>query len=155
MRVKRPASILTLLFAFMFNGFSTAAEHTVSSQQISIDGYIAKLSPMMKNAGAVFMRIKNSGKEDDYLVSGQIDIKNAYVELHDVIKGKMVKIDRLVVPSNSAIELKPRSLHVMILNLPDEVKEGYEFRLRLRFEKSGEIELPLKIISSGAMQHRH
>lgn len=155
MGVKKLTTILTLLFVLILSSFSAAVEHSISSQQITIDGYIARLSPKMKNAGAVFMRIKNSGKEDDYLASGQVDIKNAYVELHDVIKGKMVKIDRIVVPSGRSVELKPGGLHVMILNLPDEVKENYEFRLRLRFEKSGEIELPLKMIYSGKTQHSH
>jgi periplasmic copper chaperone A len=52
----------------------------------------------------------------------------------------MMKVNRIPVPAGSAVQLKRCGLHVMLLDLPVEVKEGDEFTLALLFEKSGKKE---------------
>jgi copper(I)-binding protein len=59
-------------------------------------------------------------------------------ELHGVIDGKMVRQDRVRIPARGAVKLEPGGLHVMVFGLPREAAAGYEFTLRLAFERTGE-----------------
>lgn len=105
---------------------------------IAVAGQEARLSPMLLRTCAVFMRIENAGNGDDALLRATVGIPGAVAELHGVSDGKMVKQDRVRIPARGAVELKPGGLHVMVFGLPGEARAGYEFTLRLTFERTGE-----------------
>lgn len=121
---------------------------------IAIESPQAALSPMMLGTGSVFMKILNTGTADDILLNAHAEISSSITELHDVQDGKMVKVENIRIPSASAIELRPGSLHIMIFKMPKDVKEGYEFSLVLNFKKSGARTLRLKL-TSYASKHMH
>lgn len=114
---------------------------------IQVSDIVAVPSPIMRGAVSVFMRISNNGGRDD-LVGAKTDIQGTIVELHDVKDGKMVRVKSIKIPSHGKIEMIPGGLHIMIFKLPDEIKGGSEFTLYLRFEKSGEKAVRLKIAKS-------
>lgn len=124
--------------------------------QINISGQEARLTPVV-GVGSIFMKIENSGSGDDSLVGARASIPGTSVELHDVKDGKMVKTEKIAVPSKSIVELKPRSIHLMILNMPDDIREGSEFSLYLKFEKSGEKQVLIKFVkkTDASMHHHH
>jgi copper(I)-binding protein len=96
------------------------------------------LSPVLLGVCSVFMRIENSGNGDDKLVSARADIPGTITEVHDVIDGKMGKREEIPIPAGSKVELRPGGLHIMVFKLPKDARVGYEFGLRLVFERSGE-----------------
>lgn len=114
---------------------------------IQINDTIAVISPIMRGVVSVFMRISNNGGRDD-LVAARTDIDGTIVELHDMKDGKMVKTKSIKIPSRDKIEMVPGGLHIMIFKLPDEIKEGSELTLHLRFKKSGEKAVKLKILKT-------
>jgi copper(I)-binding protein len=66
------------------------------------------------------------------------------IELHDVKDGRMVRVEKIVIPSGETTDLRPGSHHIMIFNMPRTVREGSELTLTLRFERSGEKQVPVR-----------
>ncbi|MEW6117716.1 MAG: copper chaperone PCu(A)C [Nitrospirota bacterium] len=106
--------------------------------QITIDGQEAWISAAMLGVGSVFMSVHNTGNGSDALVGVRAGIQGAFAELHDTRDGKMIKKERLPIPSGSTVELKPGGMHIMIFKLPKDIKKGAELPLILIFERSGE-----------------
>lgn len=100
----------------------------------------ASLSP--NNNSAAYLTIKNSSDTQVTLISaGAMKIANN-VELHQSYvdeKGisKMTAIDKIVVPANSEITLKPAGMHVMLLDLKRALRAGDKFKLDLKFQGIG------------------
>ena len=105
---------------------------------IAIAGQEARLSPVLLRTCSIFMRIENAGSGDDSLLGATVGIPGAVAELHGVVDGKMVKQERVRIPARGAVDLRPGGLHVMVFGLPGEAGKGYEFTLRLAFERTGE-----------------
>ena len=116
---------------------------TSQPPQVTIEGQYANLSPIFIGAGSVFFKIKNTGGRDT-LVGATVAVPNAVIELHDVKDGRMVRVDRIVVPSRETTDLGPGGRHIMIFNMPRTVQEGSELTLTLRFERSGEKQVPVR-----------
>jgi copper(I)-binding protein len=142
---------LFVLAAFLPTGIVTAADST----DIRIEGVEAEFSAMRPDVGVIFMKIKNEGKTEDALIEVSVDIKGVKAELHDVKNNSMMKVDRINIPAKSSITLKKGSFHIMLFNLPVEVKEGQEFSVSLKFEKSGESKIKAKFAGKSHEMHNH
>ncbi len=123
--------------------FVSGAGCTSPPPQITIEGQYANLSPIFIGAGSVFFKIKNTGGRD-VLVGATVSVPNAVIELHDVKKSRMVRVDKIVVPSRETTDLGPGGHHIMIFNMPRTVQEGSELILTLRFERSGEKQVTVR-----------
>ncbi len=91
--------------------------------------------------GAVFMTLVNRGGEADRLVAAQADVAEV-AELHESkMEGDVMKMQPveggIAVPAKGQVTLKPGGLHVMLIGLKQDLKEGDRFPLTLEFEKSG------------------
>ncbi len=126
--------------------------HVVYAQDISIIDAEAQFSDMKPDLGAVFMKIENRGS-DDSIIGARVSIPGVIAELHDVKDGAMVKIDRIFLPGERTVELKKGSLHIMLFNLPIEVKEGDEFTLTLILEKAGKKDVKVRFQKSHMHHH--
>jgi len=89
---------------------------------------------------AVYLVIRNRGREDDRLVGARTDVARA-VELHlSVVEDgvmRMRQVDAVSVPPRGELRLQPGGYHLMLIDLARELKEGDRFDLTLDFEKSG------------------
>jgi copper(I)-binding protein len=65
----------------------------------------------------------------------------------------MVKAGKIRIPSKGIVELKPGGLHIMIFKMPENIKEGHEFKMRLLFERSGERQIDVKLKGVDTNQH--
>jgi copper(I)-binding protein len=119
-------------------GLSAAAAGCAGTPRIEIAGARASLSPALLGVCSVFLRIANAGDGADALVAASVEIPGTVTEIHDVVDGKMVRSERVVVPARAAVELRPGGLHIMVFKLPREIAAGSELKLRLVFETSGE-----------------
>jgi copper(I)-binding protein len=113
--------------------------------KIAIEAASAELSPVFLGVGSVFMTVRNEGGRDA-LIAASVNIPNALVELHDVRGRRMEKVERIRIPSRGAAELKPGGMHLMIYNMPRNLQEGAEVVLTLRFERSGERQVPVRFV---------
>ncbi len=145
---KRPA-IIAAAFILL------SATVVLAAEDITIDAQEAQFSRMKPDVGTVFLRIRNNSKTDEILSRAEVNIRGAYAELHDVKDGNMTKVSRIPVPAGSTVLLKRGGLHIMLFNLPIDVKEGDEFALTLTFEKSGKKAVNVKFTGAGHNTHMH
>lgn len=149
--------VMVILVVAISAGIAMGMGASTKMPDIRIEDANAYLSPMLSNTASVFMKITNTGKGSDNLVSASVDMPSAAVELHDVKDGKMAAIDKISIPPDGVVELKPKSLHIMIFKMPKGTKAGNEFTLKLKFERTGEKILKVKLAEpmSDMPMHKH
>ena len=98
---------------------------------------------------AAYMILKNEGAGDDRLVSVSAEAP-AMAMLHssessDAI-ARMRPLDSgLAAPAGATIELKPGGTHVMVMGLRAPLNVGDRLKLTMRFEKSGERPVEVRV----------
>lgn len=102
--------------------------------------------------GVVYMHIENKG-DDDRLLGASSDIAE-FLEIHEtVIQDGNMKMHHLhnglKIPPYGKVDLKPKGLHIMLINLSRELERGDSFTLTLEFEKSGQITITSQIAAKG------
>ncbi len=132
----------------------------VFGADVEIDGAYARASiPNVPNSAAFFV-IKNNSDKDIAITSANSDIAQKN-ELHTHIKEnkmmKMMKIEKLVVPAKSSLELKSGGDHVMLMGLKKELKAGDEINLELSFSDGDKknIKVPVKDLASTIHKMQH
>ena len=142
---------------FVLSILSIAA---VFGANVEIDGAYARASiPNVPNSAAFFV-IKNNSDKDIAITSANSDIAEKN-ELHTHIKEnkmmKMMKIEKLVVPAKSSLELKSGGDHVMLMGLKKELKVGDEINLELSFSDGDKksIKVPVKDLASTMHKMQH
>jgi len=106
---------------------------------IKVHNASVKPSPMVANAVSIFMKIENTGDGEDALLSASIkEHPQARVELHDVVEGRMQKVEEIRVPPQKSVELKSGSLHIMAFNVKSLEKD---MTVVLNFRESGRVEV--------------
>ena len=139
---------------------SIASIAAVFGADVEIDGAYARASiPNVPNSAAFFV-IKNNSDKDIAITSANSDIAEKN-ELHTHIKEnkmmKMMKIEKLVVPAKSSLELKSGGDHVMLIGLKKELKAGDEINLELSFSDGDKksIKVPVKDLASTMHKMQH
>lgn len=139
---------------------SIASIAAVFGADVEIDGAYARASiPNVPNSAAFFV-IKNNSDKDIAITSANSDIAEKN-ELHTHIKEnqmlKMIKIEKLVVPAKSSLELKSGGDHIMLMGLKKELKVGDEISLELSFSDGDKksIKVPVKDLASTMHKMQH
>lgn len=139
---------------------SIASIAVLFGADVEIDGTYARASiPNVPNSAAFFV-IKNNSDKDIAITSANSDIAEKN-ELHTHIKEnqmiKMMKIEKLVVPAKSSLELKSGGDHVMLMGLKKELKAGDEISLELSFSDGDKksIKVPVKDLASTIHKMQH
>ena len=139
---------------------SIASIAAVFGADVEIDGAYARASiPNVPNSAAFFV-IKNNSDKDIAITSANSDAAQKN-ELHTHIKEnkmmKMMKIEKLVVPAKSSLELKSGGDHVMLIGLKKELKAGDEISLELSFSDGDKkkIKVPVKDLASTMHKMQH
>jgi hypothetical protein len=87
---------------------------------------------------ALYFDVSNGGDTDTALVSASSDIAGMY-ELHEteMVEGKMemkaVEGQQVPVPAGATVSFEPGGLHVMVMGLTTDLKEGDEVDFSLTF----------------------
>jgi copper(I)-binding protein len=123
--------------------------------RLSIENVHAEFSKAMKDEASVYLTIRNDGGKDT-LTSAKIDIPGASAGIHEMRGGMMIIANALKIPAKSTIALAPMGSHIMLTQLPRDVKEGSRFTLTLTFTRSGELQVPVEFVTSNSqpmMEH--
>ena len=131
--------------------------HEIKVGDIVIGHPWSRQSPMHADVVAGFMVITNEGKEDDPLVKAKAEI-SPKVQFHDMkIEGDVMKMvelpEGIPIPAGGEVELKPKSLHSMFMDMPKAPKEGEVFKATLTFEKAGTVEVDFEVLAPDAGMH--
>lgn len=124
-----------LAFACIAATFLSAASAADSAITVR-DAYVRLVPPGIKTTGG-FMLIRNAGAEDRQLVKAESPVANI-VELHTHFNEngvmKMRAVASIAVKAGGETELKPGSYHVMLIDLKEELKEGGNVPITLKFD---------------------
>jgi hypothetical protein len=95
-------------------------------------------------ATALFFTVNNSGDRPDTLYKVTSDISDE-IEIHESYKKGdamgMRAVDMVIINPNSTFQFKPRSFHVMILELKKDIRAGDKADFTLHFKKAGKIKI--------------
>lgn len=99
--------------------------------------------------GAVYLEIRNRGSAQDRLVSAFSDASvTAEIHTMKVVDGVMSMMeleDGLEIPSGETVILDSSDLHVMLIDLNQDLAPGLIFDVKLQFENAGEVTLPITV----------
>jgi copper(I)-binding protein len=148
---------------------SASGSGSASGGTIEISGAWARESAMVSGAGAAYMVIKNTGSEADALLGGSSPAAKS-VEVHETVMMEaspaassggmgtggaspaagggmmgMQKVDKLEIPANGSVELKPGSYHLMLIELTAPLKVGEKIDITLTFEKAGDVKVTAEV----------
>ena len=148
--------IVRLVSLMMIAGIMVLAGCEDGPPKVSIESARAELSSVMRDEGMVYLKIMNAGGSD-MLIGVNPGIAGASADLHEMKGTIMIVTKAMRIPEKSTVELKPMGSHIMIMNMPKEVKEGYRFTLTLLFKRSGEMQVPLEFMKAQEqpMTHEH
>jgi copper(I)-binding protein len=126
--------------------------------RITIENASAELSPALFGEGLVYLTIQNAGGKD-MLMGVKVDIPGATADLHEMRAGLMIISKKVAIPPQGSVMLRPSESHIMIENMPKDMKEGSSFTLTLVFQRSGEKQVLLTLKKSRMpqtpMTHEH
>jgi len=135
-------------------GFLLLAIALPAAAQVSVERPWARATPPGAQVAGGYMTIVNRGNAPDKLV-GASSPAAARVETHvHVVEGdvmKMRKVPGYEIPANGRFVLEPGGAHLMFRHIKRPLKEGETVRVKLRFERAGEIEVDFPVAAMGAM----
>ena len=108
---------------------------------------------------AGFTKIDNTGTEDDTLLKVTVEGVTT-VQIHDMkMEGETMKMaemnDGLVIPAGKSVELKPKSLHIMMMGLKSAFMVGEEVKGTFTFAKAGAVDLDFEVVAPDGQAHIH
>ncbi|TXE80303.1 copper chaperone PCu(A)C [Campylobacter peloridis] len=126
-----------ILSLCVLSSFILANEITIN------DPYVRQTPPNSKTT-AFFMEIKNNSDKDVKLIKAQSSLSDT-TEIHDHImengKKMMVQIPQITIKAHSSAILQPGGMHIMVLNLNQNITQDTKANLTLYFDDNSTIKL--------------
>jgi periplasmic copper chaperone A len=119
-----------------------------SAGGITISGAWAR--PGLAGAnGAIYFIIENSGEQADALLSAEANVSQL-VQLHQSMMDSsgtmsMHEQERVDVPAKDQVAFQPGGLHVMLINLNEDLNPGDRFHLTLNFQGAGAVPVDVEV----------
>ncbi len=113
-----------------------------SQPNIVIEDLWVREVPPVSTMSAAFLKIKNTGDEEDYLIKVESEIAEiAEIHISSVKEGiiRMRRVKEVIIPPGQTVTFKPMGMHVMLINLKKTLREGEKVRFKFVFRKSGSI----------------
>lgn len=136
---------------------TTAPEETTATE-LTITGVWARgTAGNPDENSAIYAAITNHSAEDDTLVSASVSEEIAErVELHEVVQEGDSMVMREIeggipVPASGVAMLEPGGLHVMLLNVQEQLQPGQTFTVTFTFEHAGDVELEVEVREASSM----
>ncbi len=131
------------LCLLLFGGVACSGER---APRLVVKGATVQVSDAIKGSASSFMFVINEGSGDDRLLACVIkEYPSVFVELHDIIGGKMTMVQEIAIPARETTALKRGGLHIMFTGFPEEHES--KVTLILTFDKSGPIEVRATVLS--------
>ncbi len=147
--------LLSLFFALIMMLFSLAGPASAADIEIS-EPWVREGPPNARVLGG-FMTIINSTKTDVALLSASSPQFNS-IELHKTEMvdgvGKMIPQQRIVVPADGQVELKPGSYHLMLMGAMQPLRAGDSVAVELQFD-AGSLSVDMPVRKGDGMMDEH
>ena len=131
-----------------------ARAQTPAASTIAIEQPWTRATPAGAKTGAAYLTIINRGSAADRLVSASTPIASK-VQFHEETNDngimRMRELPTVEIGPGAMVTFKPGSMHIMLVGVKQQLKDGQTFPLVLEFEKAGEIDLQIPVAKAGAM----
>jgi len=149
--MKYTAILLAAALALLAGG-AAAEDYSVGTLQIGAPW--ARATPPGADIGAAYMTITNKGTAADRLIGGSATVAGRF-ELHQMsMEGGVMKMrpveGGLEIKPGQTIELKPGSLHAMLVGLKEPLRQGQRIKGTLVFQNAGKVDVEFAVGSIGA-----
>jgi len=116
-------------------------------QALRLEGFWAR--PAGRSIpSAAYGVIRNLGRLPDTLLEASSP-QVGRVELHETVRDtgrmRMQRVERIVIPAQDSVVLRPGGLHIMLYELQQPLRPGDTLQLRLRFARAGWQSLPARL----------
>ena len=119
-----------------------------STEGLSIEDVWARPGFQGDNS-AIYLTIRNPGDQADILIDAQSEaavITEVHLSKMDSTGiMTMEHQDQVPIPANDSVEFAPGGLHVMLVNLVQDLSVGDSFAVSLEFEKAGELVVGVEV----------
>ena len=133
--------LLTLLSGLLLA--ATVSAHSFTLGALELGHPWSRTMPEASPTGAVYLSIKNKGKEADTLLSvstPRADKAQLHVHLNDNGVMHMREVSGgIAVAAGNEVKFAPGGYHIMLMGLKQPLKEGDSFPVTLSFEHSGPV----------------
>jgi copper(I)-binding protein len=127
---------------------------TTATSPIIVEQPWARATPGGARTGAAYLTIVNHGPAEDRLVGASTPVA-AKVQFHQETDDngimRMRELPTVEIGPGATVTFKPGGMHIMLVGLKQQLKEGETFPLTLQFEKAAKIDLLIPIAKAGAM----
>ncbi len=127
------------LFSLLFSSHLQA--NSQASDEISIvDPYVRAVPPGQK-ISAAFLQLDNASDSMQSIVSASspaAEVVELHTHIHDNGMMKMRRIEKIDIPAKGKTLLKPGGLHIMLIDLKNNLKLGQEVSVTLKFSDGSE-----------------
>jgi len=126
---------------------------------IEVQGAYVRAVPPGQGNSAAFMSLTNRTDADHTLVAAE-SAASQVVELHTHLKEegmmKMRRVDRIELPSGETVKLEPGGLHLMLIDLTQQLSPGEDVEMTLVYEDGSRTSLtaPVKTVEETMEQHQ-
>lgn len=111
-------------------------------------------------SSALYMKIENKSEVADtlYKIEGNVSEK---IEIHETYRKDdmmgMREVPFIVINSGSTFELKPKSHHIMLIKLKQDLKKEDKHDFTLYFKKAGAIKIKAEVeeMKKSSSEHKH
>lgn len=97
---------------------------------------------------AAYLIIRNAGQQEDHLLEVRTEaaesVETHISETRDGVS-VMSRVDGIEIPAESSVELEPGGLHIMLINLNQDLNPGDSIQMTLVFEKSGALDIDVPV----------
>ena len=148
----RSLALAAVLLAFAAPVSDAIAEdYSVGTLQISNPW--TRATPKGATVAGGYLKITNKGSAPDRLVGGSAAFAGRF-EVHSMVTeqgvAKMRPVEGgLEIKPGETVELKPGSMHVMLMGLKQPLEKGQKVKGTLEFEKAGKIEIEYAVEALG------
>jgi copper(I)-binding protein len=122
-------------------GLAAVAQAQPAAEAVRIEGLFARAVPPGQTNSAAFMSLHNTDRVEHALVAAASPVARA-VELHTHTKEggmmRMRRVERIALPPEVDVRLKPGGLHLMLIGLERQLSPGEEVSLTLVYEDGSE-----------------
>lgn len=146
-------SILTLSLGTVPHAMAQDSE-SFRAGPIVVEAPWSRATPGGARVASGYMRITNTGAEPDRLVGGSTVAAERFEVHRSTVANGVARMEPvaggLEIGPGQTVELKPGSLHAMLVNLRQPLKQGETVGGMLVFEKAGVIQIRYHVGGIGA-----
>ncbi|MDP8998135.1 MAG: copper chaperone PCu(A)C [Pseudomonadota bacterium] len=150
---------IALTLGAFFAGAPAADAHEIKMGKLVIHHPWIKQPIGSATVAGAYTKIDNTGTEDDTLLKVTVEGVPT-VQIHDMkMEGETMKMaemkDGLVIPAGKSVELKPKSLHIMMMGLKSAYMVGEEVKGTFTFAKAGAVDVDFEVVAPDGEAHVH